>query len=625
MEECFVRAYFVTRPMLAVNFIYFHVEFLFLMVAKGLKCETGTLSIINGLNGQANFKKAKELVLYFGSEQSTQEREETLRVRMELLHVIPWLLFLTSSHLLSTMEAAKPTSGAPSFPYPFITLDLEKAAARKYDYIIVGGGTSACPLAATLSQNYTVLVLERGGSPYGNPEIESGEYFGKPLMETDKFTSIAQGFMTEDGVQVDRARVLGGGTALNAGFYSRASRTYIQRMGWDEKLVNESFLWVEKMNAFEPDHLSRFSSALKDALLEVGIRPDNGYTVDHVEGTKISASTFDNNGKRHTAADLLKNANPNNIVVLLNATASRILFNSSSGKLKAQGVEFMNSVSGGSYQALIDESSCCSEVILSAGSIGSPQLLLLSGIGPSRDLRKINIPVLKHVPSVGQGIQDNPRATIILQSPIPLNTSSIQVVGIMNSSANYIFSSSFVQQTPSNGSGVINSYGGVIFEKLAYPLSRGSLSLISKDPRENPSVRYNYYSNPQDLQKCVQGVKVIAGICETNSMKNFAYNDKSSGTSGLRFTGPSLPKNKSDEVALGKFCMENINTMWHFHGGCDIGSVIDKRYRLKGVDALRVVDGSTFRDGPGTNPQATTMMLGRYVGVKILRERGAST
>lgn len=546
-------------------------------------------------------------------------------MKMDFLHVISWLLFFTTSHLFFSMEAATPTSGAESFPYTFMTLDSGKATSRKYDYIIVGGGTAACPLAATLSQNYSVLVIERGGSPYGNPEIESSEFFGKPLREADKYASIAQGFMTEDGVQLDRARVLGGGTALNAGFYSRASRTYIQRMGWDEKLVNESFLWVEKMNAFEPDRLSRWSQALKDALLEVGVKPDNGFTVDHVEGTKISASTFDNNGRRHTAADLLKNANPNNIVVLLNATVSRILFNSSSGKLKAEGVEFMNSITGGSYQALIDESSCCSEVILSAGSIGSPHLLLLSGIGPSKHLKQFNIPVLKHVPSVGQGIQDNPRATIILQSPLPLNTSSIQVVGIVNNSELYVFSSSFVQQIPSNGSNVITEYGGVIFEKLAYPLSRGNLSLISKDPRDNPSVRYNYYSNPQDLQKCVQGVKVIGSICETNSMKNFAYNDKSSGTSGLRFTGSPLPKNKSDEVALGKFCMENINTMWHFHGGCDIGSVIDKRYRLKGVDALRVVDGSTFRDGPGTNPQATTMMLGRYMGVKILQERGAST
>ncbi|GLJ46010.1 hypothetical protein SUGI_0969000 [Cryptomeria japonica] len=86
------------------------------------------------------------------------------------------------------------------------------------------------------------------------------------------------------------------------------------------------------MIAFEPEPLSRWSSAVKEGLLEAGVLPDNGYTVDHLEGTKIGASTFDKTGKRHTAADLLKYANPENIVVLLNATASRVLFKSSSGE-----------------------------------------------------------------------------------------------------------------------------------------------------------------------------------------------------------------------------------------------------------------------------------------------------
>ncbi|GLJ46008.1 hypothetical protein SUGI_0968970 [Cryptomeria japonica] len=533
---------------------------------------------------------------------------------MELLLLIPCLLFL------ATMQAATPTSGAaPSYPYPFMTVDAEKAAARRYDYIIVGGGTAGCPLAATLSQNFTVLLMERGGSPYGNPDIENTNAYGKPLRETDNYTSIAQGFVSEDGVQLDRARVLGGGTAINAGFYSRASLAYIRRMGWDEKLVNESFLWVEKMNAFKPDPLSLWSSATKDALLEAGVLPYNGYTLDHLEGTKIGGSTFDNNGKRHTAADLLKYANPDNIVVLLNATASRILFKSSSGKLKARGVEFINSINGSSYQVLIDESSNCSEVILSSGSIGSPQLLLLSGIGPSHHLKKLNIPVLKHLPSVGQGIQDNPLVAIGVQSPIPLNFSSIQVVDILKNSQIYIYGSSFVQNVSTNDSNFINQYVGGIFQKVAFPLSRGNLSLISKDPRNNPSVRYNYYSKPQDLEKCVQGLRVIANMFETNSIRNFAYNE-SSGTSGLRFIGSTLPKNTSNDTVMGKFCKENLSTIWHFHGGCGVGSVIDRRYRIKGVISLRVVDGSTFKDGPGTNPQATTMMLGRYVGVKILRE-----
>ena len=92
--------------------------------------------------------------------------------------------------------------------------------------------------------------------------------------------------------------------------------------------VEESYEWVEKQNAFKPHQLTPWSLAIRDGLLEAGVLPYNGYTLDHLDGTKIGASTFDNKGKRHTAADLLRSANPDNIVVLLNATVSRILFNS---------------------------------------------------------------------------------------------------------------------------------------------------------------------------------------------------------------------------------------------------------------------------------------------------------
>ncbi|PNX82868.1 protein HOTHEAD-like, partial [Trifolium pratense] len=90
-----------------------------------------------------------------------------------------------------------------------------------YDYIIIGGGTAGCPLAATLSQNHNVLMLERGGSPYGNPNITNLSAFGDPLSDTS-LSSPAQRFISEDGVINSRARVLGGGSCINAGFYTRA-------------------------------------------------------------------------------------------------------------------------------------------------------------------------------------------------------------------------------------------------------------------------------------------------------------------------------------------------------------------------------------------------------------------
>ena len=171
---------------------------------------------------------------------------------------------------------------------------------------------------------------------------------------------------------------------------------------------------------------------------------------------------------------------------------------SSSGKPRARGVEFMDG-HGRSYQVFLNETSHSSEVILTAGALGSPQLLLLSGIGPSEHLREFNIPLVLHSPSVGQRVQDNPLATVGLQSPIPLEFSSIQVVGILKGSQTYIESSSFVRQASASINGSASphlknvSIGG-IFEKLAFPLSRGELKLRNSDPRDNPSIRY-YWKN----------------------------------------------------------------------------------------------------------------------------------
>lgn len=131
--------------------------------------------------------------------------------------------------------------------------------------------------------------------------------------------------MSTDGVYNHRARVLGGGSALNAGFFTRASVDYINKAGMDPNLVKESYEWVEKKVVFEPKTLE-WQTAVKDGLLEAGVLPDNGFTYDHIYGTKVGGSIFDRNGKRHTAADLLEYAEPSNITLYLNATVHKILF-----------------------------------------------------------------------------------------------------------------------------------------------------------------------------------------------------------------------------------------------------------------------------------------------------------
>ncbi|KAF9614771.1 hypothetical protein IFM89_020625 [Coptis chinensis] len=529
-----------------------------------------------------------------------------------------------------------------------------------YDYIIVGGGTAGCPLAATLSQNYSVLLIERGGSPYGNSNITNLATFGASLAENSP-TSPAQRFISEDGVFNARARVLGGGSCLNAGFYTRASLDYTKAAGWEGKLVNESYQWVEKIVAFEPPML-QWQSAVRDGLLEVGVTPYNGFTYDHILGTKVGGTIFDRNGHRHTAADLLEYANPKGLTVLLNATVHRILFSTKRNpKPAAHGVVFTDAL-GIMHRAYLNKGSM-NEMIISAGALGSPQLLMLSGVGPAEHLRSHNITVVVDQPMVGQGMSDNPMNAIYVPSPLDVEISLIQVVGITQygsyieaaSGANFaspramqmsfgmfspesqeLFTVSSNQRTLEATAKAFEAMkpadtaafrGGFILEKVLGPASSGHLELRNRNPHENPSVTFNYFKDPTDLQRCADGIRLISRVIQSKSFSKFTFPYLS--VTALMNMTLSFPmnlraKHGNASQTVEQFCQDSVMTIWHYHGGCQVGRVVDNDYKVLGVDRLRVIDGSTFDYSPGTNPQATVMMLGRYMGVKMSNERAKS-
>ncbi|KAL9438640.1 hypothetical protein AB3S75_024332 [Citrus x aurantiifolia] len=503
---------------------------------------------------------------------------------------------------------------------------MRNATAAKpvsyYEYIVIGGGTAGCPLAATLSQNASVLLLERGDSPYGNPNITNSGSFSAELADLSP-TSPSQRFISEDGVISNRARVLGGGTCINAGFYTRAEPYYAREAGWDGRLVNESYQWVEKKVVFRPP-MQRWQSALRDGLVEVGVLPYNGFTYDHLYGTKIGGTIIDQNNQRHTAADLLEYANPSGLTVLLHASVHKILFrNKGKARPVAHGVVFRDAT-GAEHIAYL-RNGPKNEIIVSAGALGSPQLLMLSGVGPAEHLKAHNITVVLDQPLVGQGMSDNPMNAIFVPSPVPVEVSLLQVVGITQFGS-YIEGASGVNFA--GGSPSPRPYrGGFIFEKIVGPVSTGHLELRTRNPNDNPSVTFNYFKEPEDLQRCVQGISTIEKIIESKSFSKFKYDNMSVETL-LNMTASMplnlLPKHSNASTSLEQFCRDTVMTIWHYHGGCQVGKVVDHDYKVLGVDALRVVDGSTFYYSPGTNPQATVMMLGRYMGVRILRERLAS-
>ncbi|CAA7014683.1 unnamed protein product [Microthlaspi erraticum] len=527
----------------------------------------------------------------------------------------------------------------------------EAPTHARFDYIVIGGGTTGCALATTLSQNANVLVLERGGSPYDNPRAMDIGNFGNTLLNVTP-NSWSQPFISEDGVYNIRARVLGGDSVLNAGFYSRAEDFYVEEAEWERSEVEAAYEWVESKLVFKPQVVG-WQSALRDGLLEAGVIPYNGFTYDHINGTKIGGTIFDPAGHRHSAADFLEYASPDTIVVYLHALVHKILFTTEGDQRpKAYGVIYQDA--DGVFHKAELATNTMNEVILSAGALGSPQLLMLSGVGPRAHLEAHGVnPVVLDVPMVGQGMGDNPMNSVIVPSPQPVEVSLIKVVGITDFDTfiegfnglslsynlirrffNYLLS--LANETSLSTQSItdflksidppleVAEIDGMIVNKVDGPVSRGHLELRNKDPDDNPYVKFNYYQEPEDLEKCVKGLKTIIKVINSNAFSNYKYMNTTVDEllrHMLSYPINLRPRHETAMFNLTQFCIDTVITIWHYHGGCQVGGVVDKDYKVFGIDALRVIDGSTFLKSPGTNPQATNMMLGRYMGQKILRER----
>lgn len=164
------------------------------------------------------------------------------------------------------------------------------------------------------------------------------------------------------------------------------------------------------------------------------------------------------------------------------------------------------------------------------------------------------------------------------------------------------------------------SWSGVILQKIWGPLSWGLLRLMSLDVDENPTVQFNYFQEQDDLATCEQGIRTLMKTINSTSLVALQYTNESVPDELrplkeiIESTWPQrdFGNMTQDSINIRQWCLDTVTTIWHYHGGCVVGDVVDQDYRVIGVQSLRVIDGSTFRKSPGTNPQATVMMMGRY-------------
>lgn len=535
----------------------------------------------------------------------------------------------------------------------------------EYDYIVVGAGSAGCVIANRLSQDFSnkVLLLEAGGSDrrfFVQMPIGYGVTYHQKAVNWM--------YMTEPSPDADnkpsywpRGKVMGGSSSINAMVYVRGNPkdfdewSEMGNPGWSYQDVLPYFKrmesWQNGADRYRggkgPLKVSEVTNQLHplcknflSAAQEIGInlnRDMNGANQEGVGNYQITT----HRGQRMSAsrAYLWPIKGRTNLTVIKNALASRVLIKDK----KAYGVEYLKS---GKTQQVFAK---C-EVILSAGSINSPQLLQLSGVGPKSILEQASVPLIHESPAVGENLQDHLGVSYFYKSKVPtLNDQLRPVLGKIYQGLRYIFT----RGGPLSLS--VNQSGGFIrtrndlekpniqlyFSPVSYslespdkrammspdpfsamllgisncsPRSRGSVRLRSSDPLKSPIIKPNYLSHKDDVTDLLEGVKVIRRLAQTNSFSDVIGEEFRPG-----------PDCQSDEQMI-QHIKETVWTVFHPSSTCRMGpdptkNVVDSRLKVYGIESLRVADASIFPKLVCGNINAATIMVGEKASDLILQDK----
>ncbi|XP_060532982.1 glucose dehydrogenase [FAD, quinone] [Cylas formicarius] len=563
--------------------------------------------------------------------------------------------------------------------------DLEDPCGRpqnahlqhEYDFIVVGGGSAGAVVASRLSEipEWDVLLIEAGNDEPTGTQV--------PSMFLNFIASdIDWGYQTEPEPQAclnenerrcywPRGKVLGGTSVMNGMMYMRGSRkdyddwAALGNVGWSYNEVLPYFLKSEdnkQINKMDKGYhaqggllsVSQFpyhpplSRAILKAAEELGnpIRDLNG--VYHT-GFQIAQSTNHNGSRMSSSRAFLRPfRHRRNLHILMNATVSRVLINTTTKQ--AYGVEVLNA---GTKQLIY----ATKEVILSGGAVNSPQILLLSGVGPRQDLEQVNVPVIHDLPGVGQNLQNHVAFFVVFNindtNTAPLNwatameyllfrdglmsgTGISEVTGFINTKYNdpmldhpdiQFFFGGFLAncaRTGQVGERVDNGTRQIqIIPAVLHPKSRGFIRLRDNNPLSHPLIYANYLTHPDDAKVLIEGIRFALRLAETKALRRYGFQlDKTPapGCENLTFGSD----NYWDCAVRRQTGPEN-----HQAGSCKMGpkedplAVVNPALQVHGIDRLRVIDTSIMPKVTTGNTNAPAIMIGEK-GSDMIKERWLS-